>query len=198
MLKNFFSNPSIIFLLAGNLYCIWYYDNNPGSFATIVWIYWFQSVIIGFFNFVDLLTVRNFSSADFTLNDKPVSGSNKGCAAWFFLFHFGMFNLAYGIYLLVKHNIFDVDKLVWMLGVATFLMESVFNFIRHKQEERTVTINLGNMFLMPYLRIIPMHLMILLPAITGWKPSLLFLVLKMVADVLSALMYHRIYKRNNE
>ncbi len=198
MLKRLFSNPSILFLLAGNLYCIWYYENHPGSFATIVWIYWFQSIIIGFFNFLDLLTVKNFDSADFKMNDKPVTTGNKGCAAWFFLFHFGFFHIGYGVFLLVTYSILTVDKVIWMLGVATFLMESVFNFMRQKQIERTVKVNLGIMFFMPYLRIIPMHLMILLPTFIGWTPSLLFLVLKTVADILSYLLYHHIYSTNKD
>src|SRR5688572_25481622 len=132
MLKRLFRDPSVIFLIAGNLYCIWYYDTHADSFATIVWIYWFQSIIIGFFNFLDLLTVKNFDSSEFTVNDQQVIGNSKGCTAWFFLIHFGGFHLGYGVFLLVKHSILNVDKLVWMLGVATFFMESVFNFMRQK------------------------------------------------------------------
>jgi Family of unknown function (DUF6498) len=135
MLKRIFSGPSIYFLIGGNLYCIWYYQDHPGSFATIVWIYWFQSVIIGFFNFLDLLTVRNYDSGEVTLNGNAAGGGDKGCTAWFFLLHFGGFHLAYGVLLLVKHNILQVDQLVWMLGVAAFFMESIFNFMKQKQLE---------------------------------------------------------------
>lgn len=63
--------------------------------------------------------------------------------------------------------------------------------------ERTVAVNIGSMFFLPYLRIIPMHLMILLPAFLGFRPSLVFLLLKMGADILSFIFYQRIYKKNN-
>ncbi len=198
MLKKIFSNYSILFLLAGNLYCIWYYENHPGDFATIVWIYWFQSVTIGFFNFIDLLTVKNYSSGDLKLNGEPVTDRNKGCTAWFFLFHYGGFHLAYAVFLLVKFSILSVDRMIFLIAVAAFFTESILNFRQQKQVERTTTVNIGTMFFLPYLRIIPMHLMILGPAFLGWKPSLIFLVLKMGADILSFLLYNHIYRKNIE
>ncbi|MBL0182690.1 MAG: hypothetical protein IPP96_10490 [Chitinophagaceae bacterium] len=196
MRKKIFSNYSILFLLAGNLYCIWYYADHPGDFASIVWIYWFQSVTIGLFNFIDLLTVKNYSSEDLKLNGESVTDNNKGCTAWFFLFHFGTFHLVYAVFLLVKFSILSVDKMIFLVAVAVFFMESIINFMRQKQIERTMTVNIGTMFILPYFRIIPMHLMILGPAFLGWKPSMIFLVLKMIADIISFLLYQHIYGKN--
>ena len=196
MLKKIFSNPSIFFLLAGNIYCIWYYESHPQAFTTVIWIYWFQSITIGIFNFLDLLTVKNYDSSNFKVNDKSLITGSKGCTAWFFLFHYGVFHVVYCIFLLVDFGINSVNKMVLLAGVATFFLESIINFIRQKQIERTGTININSMFFLPYLRIIPMHLMILLPVFFGWKPSLLFLGLKTGADILSFLLYHHIYGKN--
>jgi Family of unknown function (DUF6498) len=196
MFKNLFSSPSFLLLLAGNFYCIWYYENNPGAFPTVVWIYWFQSITIGLFNFIELLTVKNFDAGSFKLNDQPVTASNQGCAAWFFLVHYGFFHLGYAIFLLIQIGVSKVDKTILLVGVAVFFLEAILNFIRQKQMERKVQINVGVMFMLPYLRVIPMHLMILLPAFLGWKPSLIFLLLKMGADILSFLFYHKIYGKN--
>ncbi len=191
MTRKYFTDPYILLLLAGNIYCIWYYNNHPDAFATVVWIYWFQSITIGFFTFLDLLTVRRFDAAGFTINDKPVTALNKGCAAWFFLFHYGFFHLAYCIFLLIDFDLMSVDRRIVLIGVAAFFMESVLNFIKQKQTERTGNVQIGILFTLPYLRIIPMHLMIILPVFLGWKPSLLFLTLKTGADLLSYL-----YARN--
>jgi hypothetical protein len=195
MLKRLFSNPAIFFLLFGNFYCLWYYQQYPGAFGTIVWIYWFQSVTIGIFNFLDLLTVKNFDANGMKMNDAPVTSDNKGCAAWFFLVHYGIFHLAYGIFLITRtfSNHWHVDKMILLLGIATFFIETLLNFMRLKKLEKTMTMNIGVMFFLPYLRIVPMHLMILLPAFMGIQPSLLFLVLKTIADILSYLLYHRIF-----
>lgn len=196
MIKKIFSNPSFLFLLAGNIYCIWYYENHPDAFVTVVWIYWFQSITIGFFNFFDLLTIKNYAAGNFKLNNNPVTAANKGCVGWFFLFHYGFFHLGYAVFLLAGLGIRSVNKLVLLIGIAVFFLESILNFMRQKQIERTVTLNLSTMFFLPYLRIIPMHLMILLPAFFGFKPSLLFLGLKMGADILSFLLYHHINSKN--
>lgn len=196
MLKRILNNPSILFLLAGNIYCIWYYENHPDAFPTIVWIYWFQSITIGIFNFFDLLTIKNYNASDIKMNNQPVQTANKGCIAWFFLFHFGFFHLAYAIFLLVDLGISAVSKKMLLLGIAVFFLESVINFRRQKQLEQTVPFNLGIMFFLPYFRIIPMHLMIILPTFFGWKPSLLFLGLKMGADILSFLLYQHIYNKS--
>lgn len=197
MLKKFFSNPSIVFLLAGNIYCIWYYQVYPDGFATVVWIYWFQSIIIGLFNFLDLLSVKAYDGVGFTLNNEPVTKKNQGCTAWFFLFHYGFFHIGYAFFLLFIQGILSVHKMILLVGIAAFLLESILNFKRQKEMERTVAVNIGSMFFLPYLRIIPMHLMILLPAFLGFRPSLVFLLLKMGADILSFIFYQRIYKKNN-
>ncbi len=196
MLKKYFSNPSILFLIAGNLYCIWYYENNPHAFATVVWIYWFQSITIGLFNFLDLLTIKNYEAGSFTMNDQPATDANKGCTAWFFLLHYGGFHLGYAIFLLVGFGIRSVNKMVFLLGIASFFLEAIINFIRQKQMERSIAFNIGTLFFLPYLRIVPMHLMILLPAFLGWKPSLLFLILKMGADIISFAVYHKLNNKN--
>ncbi len=146
MLKKYFGNPSFLFLLAGNLYCIWYYQNHPDGFATIVWIYWTQSIIIGLFNFVDLLTIKNYNAESFKLNDAPVTEKNKGCVAWFFLMHYGFFHLGYFVFLLIGVGIRTVDKNFLLIGVTAFLCESLLGFIRRKQLEREIEINIGRMF----------------------------------------------------
>lgn len=190
MLKKYFTDPSFLFLIAGNIYCIWYYQNHPNAFATVIWIYWFQSVTIGLFNFLDLLTNKNYAPADVTINGKPVRAGANGCLAWFFLVHYGIFHLVYAVFLLVDFGISSINKMILLIGIATFFLESIMNFIRQRRSERSLGANIGIMFFLPYLRIIPMHLMILLPAFLGWKPSLLFLVLKMGADIFSYLIYH--------
>ncbi len=198
MFKRSFTNPSFLLLLTGNLYCIWYYQNHPAGFATVVWIYWMQSVIIGLFNFADLLTIKNFDAGSIKLNNAPVTQNNKGCMAWFFLVHYGGFHLGYAIFLLVDFGLMNVDKAFLLIGVAVFFMETLSGFIKHKRLEQVTTFNIGSMFFLPYLRVVPMHLMILIPKFTHLKPSLIFLVLKMIADILSYMLSRHLYNKNNE
>ena len=189
------SDPAFLFLIAINAYCIWYYQNNPGEFNTIVFLYWGQSVLIGLFNFVDILTLKNIIPGSMELNDSPVKNTTKtkGCAASFFAVHYGFFHLAYGVFLLVFTRLKIDFPFLW-IGLGAFCLNLIIEFIRHKQWQSTNPVNLGKMFFLPYLRIIPMHLMILGPTFLNWKASTIFLVLKTAADVIMYLLTSPIHK----
>ncbi len=195
MIKKYLSDPSFLLLITGNLFCIWYYQQHPDGFATVVWIYLLQSIIIGIFNFIELLTISNYDTGSFRLNDEPVSEENKGCVAWFFLVHYGLFHFAYAVFILVKFGIRHIDKIFLLIGIAAFFMESLSGYIKRNRNRQAAKVNIGSLFILPYLRIIPMHLMILLPAFTGIQPSLIFLGLKMAADIISYLLYQFIYNK---
>lgn len=195
MIKRYLGNPFFLLLLAGNFYCIWYFQNHVNGFATVVWIYWLQSIIIGFFNFIDLLTIKNYDSGNFEVNGRPLTEKNKGCLPWFFAVHYGFFHVGYAIFLLIQFGMRTVDSTFLLIGVAAFLMDSLSNFIRRKRAEQDVKFNMGSLFFLPYLRVIPMHLMIMVPAFTGLQPSVVFLVLKMLADVFAYILYERMYAK---
>lgn len=197
MLKRIFFDPAFLFLIAINVWCIWYYQNNPDEFNTLLFLYWGQSVLIGLFNFVDLLTIKNIIPGSMTINNSPVedSAKTKGCAAGFFAFHYGAFHLAYGIFILIYTRL-KIDFHFVLLGLAAFSLSLVIEFMRHKQWQRNNTVNLGTMFFLPYLRIIPMHLMIMGPAFLKWEASTIFLVLKTAADVVMYLITSPMHKRD--
>jgi Family of unknown function (DUF6498) len=196
MFNSYFKNPSLLFLLAGNLYCLWYYQHHPDGFVTVVWVYWFQSIIIGLFNFIDLLTIKKFDGSTLKLNDEPVTPANKGCMAWFFLVHFGGFHLGYLVFLFIQFRITAIDTNFLLLAVLAFMAEVIVSFIRRKQQEKNTNINIGTLFFLPYLRIVPMHLMILLPAFLNLQPSIVFLVLKTIADLLSFALYQHLFSKS--
>lgn len=197
MLKRIIFDPAFLFLLAINVYCIWYYQTHPNEFYTIVFLYWGQSVLIGLFTFIDLLTVNNTITGSLEINDKPLDNSSKanGCAAFFFLVHYGIFHIVYGIFILVYSKL-KIDFHFVLIGLAAFSLNLIIQFIKHKQWEKLNAVNLGAIFFLPYLRIIPMHLMILLPALFHWQASVIFLVLKTVADILMYIITSPWHKQN--
>ena len=195
MIKKYFLTPYFLLLLAGNLYCIWYFKNHSNGFVTVIWIYWIQSVIIGFFNFIDLLTIKNYDPGNAKLNGQPISEKNKGCLPWFFMMHYGLFHFVYGIFLLIKFSWYKVDKSFLLIGVAAFLAESLAGFIRRKTAEQELKFNIGSLFFLPYLRIVPMHLVIMVPAFFNVQPSIIFLVLKTIADIFSFILYQRMWQK---
>ena len=196
MFKKYFTDPSFLLLLAANFYCIWYYQGRQDAFATVIWIYWFQSVIIGVFTFIDLLTIKQFNAGDFKINDSPLTKENKGCTAWFFLVHYGFFHFGYAIFLLISYSPLKVNGTFLLIGISAFFLESVIAFIRRKQQEKSGIANFSMLFFLPYLRVMPMHLTILLPSFFNITPSILFLVLKMVADILAYMIYLHLFQKN--
>ncbi|HEV8081461.1 MAG TPA: DUF6498-containing protein [Chitinophagaceae bacterium] len=195
MLKRILFDPAFLFLIAINAYCIWYYQNNPNEFNTLVFLYWGQSVLIGIFNFADLLTAKDIIPGSISINDIPVNNSarSKGCTASFFAVHYGFFHLAYGIFILISTKL-KIDFHFVLIGLAAFSLNLTIQFIKHKQWQRTNAVNLGTMFFLPYLRIIPMHLMILGPVFLHWQASTIFLVLKTVADVVMYIITSPMHK----
>lgn len=183
MLQRILKDPRAWFLLLINSYLIYYYLQNPTEFNTIVWIYWLQSILIGFFTFIELLKAENPDETSMKMNDQPVTKKNIGCAAFFFLFHFGFFHLVYAIFLLTGFSAGANAKIVLITG-GIFLVESTIDLIRRRSTKKEgEKENIGKMFFVPYLRIIPMHLMILLPGLLGYGASVTFLVLKTLADI---------------
>jgi hypothetical protein len=194
LLKKLILQPEFIILLLGNAICYWYFIDHREGFGTIIWIYWCQSVIIGLFNFFDLLLIKKFSAKDFKLNDEPVTEKNKGCTAWFFLLHYGFFHFVYFFFLAIKFHAALNSKII-LLAVAAFFLESLLAFRRKLAIEKEITVSLGSIFMLPYIRIIPMHLTILLPSFFNWQPAVLFILLKTLADIIFYIVVQRIYSR---
>jgi len=133
-----------------------------------------------------------------TINDKPMGEGlqAKGCTSIFFLFHYQFFHLVYAIFILVKLGV-KVDFSFILITIAAMLLELSVSFIRNKRLQQNIQINYGQLFFMPYLRIIPMHLMILGPAFLGWQASTIFLVLKMLADIGMYLLTVNLYSKTS-
>jgi Family of unknown function (DUF6498) len=181
MHKKRWLDPALWFLLLANGYLIYYCYKNPDEFNTVVWVFYFQSLLIGLFNFLNLLLIKNPAPGSLSINKMPVSKENMGCTAIFFLIHYGFFHLVYLIFLIAQFTKGADFKFV-LIAVAIFLAESIIQFIRSQSRKTETPVNAGLQFITPYLRIVPMHLMILLPSFLGVKTSIIFLFLKTVAD----------------
>jgi len=60
--KEIIKDQSFWSLLIINIAIIVYYLHYNTGFKTLVWIYWAQSVLIGFFTFLELATIKNIES----------------------------------------------------------------------------------------------------------------------------------------
>lgn len=191
---------SLLSLVAFNLYFIWYYHQHRQGFATLVFIYWFQSVIIGVFTFVQLLRMPAHQSIAVTYDDgngQLTDKQSSGCNAFFFMVHFGGFHLAY---LAVIFSKFDggVDVNFLLLSMGIVLLSELMDFVKKWKIVQTGQLHSGTLLSLPYLRIIPMHLMIFGAAFSNLSDITIFLVLKMVADVSMSLLTNHLYFRSSK
>jgi hypothetical protein len=181
-LKRLLTDPTFYGILALNIYFIFEFQKNPAHYNTIIWLYWSQSIIIGFFTFLELTTTKNFRTGDLKVKDAIMS--KPGCSTGvFFLLHYGFFHLVYFLFLGSDIGFKGINMGFFKTAILAVSLSQLVYFLQHKLSFRDNPPSLGSMFVQPYIRIIPMHLTILLPAFIGMAPSLVFIVLRTILDV---------------
>ncbi len=176
------------------------------SIIIILWSYWLQSVIIGLFNFIKILTLKDFSTKGMFAGAQasPVpSAGLKIFIAFFFAFHYGFFHLIYAVFLsmftaasffLSSFSFTDLSFI--LLSGIIFFFNHLFSFIYYSKKPQKKQ-NIGKVMMFPYARIIPMHLTIIFGGIflaTGIGSVfviILFLGLKTIADLVMHLIEHK-------
>lgn len=184
-------DPALWALIAFNIVVILQYRHDEKEYTTIIWLYWCQSVLIGLFTFLDMMTIKpeNISVENFKINNKQATPKQaKGCLPWFFVFHYGTFHFVYLIFLFVDFNFSDIDFSTVKWAFLSLFITYLFFFIQNKKRYIHTKRNIGMLFFIPYLRIVPMHLTILLPKFFDWQPGVTFLVLKMAMDIIGHLI----------
>lgn len=204
---------ALLAIAAGNLVTIVIAVLQGWSPLLMLWPFWFQSVAIGWYNGRRMLALKRFSTEGFTSKGQrvPENESGKRSTVFFFAIHYGFFHLCYGLFLLAMTGaaldgtgdtaaqavpILARDLLLTFALGALFFATQRTAFREQLAFDATRKPNLGAMMFMPYLRIFPMHLMILVGAMVGsaGAGSVFFGVLKTLADVGMHLVEHRVLR----
>jgi hypothetical protein len=192
MIRKLASNYSLLLLIGFNLYFIWYYNQHRDGFKTLLLIYWLQSVMIGFFTFLQLLTTPAEQRTDEMTEENSGKKLSAGCGALFFAVHYGTFHLVYLVFLVVKGGR-QIDFQLLKISFFIILVAELMEFIRKRRAIMANKLNIGFTFFLPYLRIIPMHIMIVGASFLNLSDVTIFLVLKTIADVGMYLLTNRLY-----
>lgn len=184
-------------LVLSNLFTIVLAVVQRWSLAEVMWVYWGQSVVIGYYNWRKIRSLREFTTDNFTINDRPVppTESTRRQVAAFFAVHYGLFHFVYLVFLLSE----SADVPWWgalsaLACIAVFgvnhresFRSSIESFVRRKP-------NIGSVMFFPYARVVPMQLTIVLGHLFGpgsLGSLVFFLLLKTGADVLMHTIEHR-------
>jgi len=185
--------PSLFMLLAANLATIaatfWF----QFDLKELMLIFWLQSVMIGLSFFVRILVSRprdvSAWPAGFQWLDSSVFN------ALFFLLHYGGFHAVYFVFIRPA----ALPGLFSGVGLCAlgFAASHGYSLWREIPRDRAAGISANTLLWLPYARIVPMHLTIILgPQIAGGAYALLmFLGLKTFADALMHVTEKRVLRR---
>lgn len=183
-------------LLLSNFATILFAVVQQWDVSVVMWIYWGQSVIIGYFNVRRMLALKQFSTENLQINNRPAKPTRETQrqTAFFFAVHYGLFHLAYLVFLFAENRI---TSGIASAGVAACIMIFFFNhrfsYIWNRERDAARKPHIGLIMLFPYVRIIPMHTMILMGSQFAGDSTgrlVMFLLLKTLADVAMHIIEH--------
>lgn len=204
---EFTVTPPLISLLTANLVTIALAVLENWDLATVFFIYWVQSVIIGVFTVVTLLSADPADLGPDAEMAKVTTPDGKTVAsipsriilfalAGFFAVHYGLFHFVYFSFI-VEGGIFgpvNFGAPGIPLSCGLFFANHLYSYFYHRDGTRKDGEFITRTFTEPYNRIIPMHLTIIFGSmivlvlevlgITTTMPVLVFfLLLKTYLDV---------------
>ncbi len=190
------------------------------NLATVLLIYWFQSVTIGIFTVAQLRTLlltgpvlgrEKLVGLKIGSRKSPKSTLRRFDSASFFAVHYGFFHFLYLLFILTLWNESGQGLQGFpeiLLSCALFFVAHLYSFLFYRTREKPGRISESEVFFRPYARIIPMHLTILAGGIiidlapglgldTNRMAVLFFLSLKTVIDILSHWWKHAYLRRES-
>jgi hypothetical protein len=195
----------LLFLLLVNAATIVLALTEGWDLGVLLFVYWSQSVIIGFFTAIRILTLRSdqivwegrFAEGYPVQEVKPAFDLGKVLIAGFFVVHYGLFHWGYYTFL-TDLGFINMDTILGnadiLLACGLFFINHLISFLYYRKKDQIGPENLKNLFLTPYVRIIPMHVTIIIGgfasfflAILGIDATgavlILFLSLKTYVDI---------------
>lgn len=170
--------------------------------SALLWPYWIQSVVIGYFSRKRMLALDQFSIEGYEPDERETEPTEdtKRSSATFFTLHYGFFHFVYAVFIGSRAS--ELAPWDW-LGIAIAGISFVWNhrqsYLRNIEADTRGKPNLGTMMFLPYLRVIPMHLTILiggaLSAAFSPVAIVFFCLMKTGADVVMHRIEHRLLRR---
>jgi hypothetical protein len=185
------------------------------SVRQLMWPFWIQSLIIGWYARRRMLSLRDFCVNGMKINDRRVdpTPATQRQVADFFALHYGGFHAGYLVFLYALTTTTDAAGFITVTNESTGVASQVFighvhafDFLiyaalafgfwrshrEHMRADLGNTPKLGSLMMLPYARILPMHLTIVLAIPLGGGALWMFVLLKIVADLVMHKVEHRL------
>jgi len=164
-----FTKPSTWMLIFSNVVVIFFAIVDNLSAVEVLWIYWIQSVIVGVFNFVKIISLKEFSTVGLRRGaggELPPTKAAKISTAIFFLIHYGFFHFVYAMFLggfsgITRTSSSGSQANYLLFTSLIFFISYLIEYIQSARTQTEEIPNLGAVMFAPYFRIIPMHMTII-------------------------------------
>jgi hypothetical protein len=173
------------------------------SLFSIMFLYWIENGIIGFFNIFKIALARA-PGTSFTINGRPVSPSNKEIRIIFFVLHYGLFWAVHGVFVFTFFGMSSPDLFgsieprgVAIVAAALLLSHGVSFLVNFVGKEEYLTVSPDRQMTEPYSRVVVLHVTILAGGFLAdslgapLAALILLVLLKTVIDLLAHLREHR-------
>ncbi len=179
----------MLLLLLTNLAVIILALSQGWDFVPLIWVFWCQNIIIGFFNWRRMMQLRHFSTKGLKINGRRVDANvkTKKSVAGFFSLHYVVLHLVYLVFLLPLTKEMPISVVVSAsIGIALFLVNHWYSYRHNLRKDLAATPSLATLAIFPYARVVPMHLVIFIGYIIGPHSKVMlisFMLLKTIADL---------------
>src|SRR5260221_3806822 len=152
-LRENFSDSSVWSLVAANAIALVLALTLHWSLISLLALYWAQSVIIGIANFFRILSLEHFSTANFTINDRPVDPTPqlKRQTARFFALHYGIFHVVYLAFIIGLRRGEGLWSWPLALGAAGFALYCLLPECHDRSDSRAGTPHTRILYLIPFM-----------------------------------------------
>ena len=193
------SDGSALALVAANLLALGLGYAFGMTLADMMLVYWIQSVVIGASTFVRILKLERFDPGSFRINNRQIEETpqDKRSVAFFFLVHYGVFHGVYFMFIAADNKGEFAAPGSYLLLALVFALNHGYSLARNMKSDASGRPSIGTLMMLPYARIVPMHLTIIFGAELGGGSFAFFLfgLLKTGADVAMHTLEHHVLAR---
>jgi hypothetical protein len=181
-------DPSAFSLLVANLITIELALLERWDLASVMRIYWWQSVIIGAFHFIRLMRLKHFhmegpdGSGEII---EPTPARRTGAAVAFVLVY-GWMHFVYMVFIRQLPAQPPARPYLMAVAVIAFGVNHLFSFLRNIEADARKWRSLPGLVRLVHWRVLPMHAMLILGVLfqTPGLAAVFFLALKTIADLI--------------
>ena len=196
-------NLSLLSLLLINSYPIVGVLFLGWNLSSILFFYWFENVVIGFFNVLKMRksAVQNKNGITVTVNGHTsVDSSNSGIVL-FFILHYGLFTFVHGTFLfaLFIKNL-EVNASLLLGIISLFISHGISYYTNYIGKEEYKNTSSESLMIAPYGRVIIMQFTVILGSMLivnfneqNLGPLIVLVVMKTVVDMFSHNYEHNKY-----